>query len=520
MTILESAGEHALESLHTTAMEIFRGALEDCRIDSAFDRHIRFEGTQLHRPVAQRGEQSVIDLKDFKRVFVVSIGKAAASMLDTLLTRMPRRKGVRGICCSSSIPERRNWRIRYFEGGHPLPSEGSFAAARAALALLKKAKKDTLVIFLISGGASALFDLPLDPDISLEDTMSFHQALIGSGAPITEINVIRKHFSAVKGGRLAITAEDATKLSILLPDVPLRRLDVLASGPTYPDHSTLEEARNLIAQYNLRSKFPDSINAFFDRADAHNEAPESADKKRRAAAFLPRMAWPDTFASALKKVAPASAASVFGISVPGPASPGPISTTAATPSEPSEIGESYFRKSNYEVLLSSNDLVENARIRALSAGYHAIVDNSCDDWDYADAARYLLERFHFWRAQDPKICLISGGEVTVTLDRPPGAGGRNQQFALACALDLANFPGQYLAAFSAGSDGIDGNTRAAGAISDTSTVSRATAFGYDPEEALAAFNACPLFTALGDTVPTGPTGHNLRDLRLLLSTPE
>ena len=107
--------------------------------------------------------------------------------------------------------------------------------------------------------------------------------------------------------------------------------------------------------------------------------------------------------------------------------------------------------------------------------------------------------------------------VTVTLTRTPGAGGRNQQFALACALDLANHPGERLAVLSAGSDGIDGNTRSAGAIADPTTVARARAFGFNPEQSLAEFNACPLFTSIGDSVATGPTGHNLRDLRLLIS---
>ena len=146
-----------------------------------------------------------------------------------------------------------------------------------------------------------------------------------------------------------------------------------------------------------------------------------------------------------------------------------------------------------------------------------IVDNACDDWDYADAARYLLERFHTYRAKHPRFCLISVGEVTVTLNRTPGAGGRNQQFALLCALDLAKYPGERLTVLSAGSDGIDGNTQAAGAIADPTTVARARAFGFDPEQSLAEFNACPLFTAIGDSVVTGPTGHNLRDLRLLIS---
>ena len=103
------------------------------------------------------------------------------------------------------------------------------------------------------------------------------------------------------------------------------------------------------------------------------------------------------------------------------------------------------------------------------------------------------------------------------MDRTPGAGGRNQQFVLTCALDLEKYPGEHLTLLSAGSDGIDGNTRAAGAIADPTTVARSRSFGFDPEVSLSAFNACPLFTALGDSVVTGPTGHNLRDLRLLIA---
>ena len=118
-----------------------------------------------------------------------------------------------------------------------------------------------------------------------------------------------------------------------------------------------------------------------------------------------------------------------------------------------------FRDSVFEILLSSHDLVENARALAEKAGYYVAVDNSCDDWDYADAARYLLERFHTLRAMHPRLCLVSVGEVTVTLNRTPGAGGRNQQFVMACALELEKYPGERLTVLSAGSDGIDGNTQ-------------------------------------------------------------
>src|SRR5580658_7763935 len=118
----------ALESLHTKATEIFTHALNACSIESAFDRRIRFEGAKLHRLLPESGGVSNLDLNCFKRIFVIAIGKAAPAMLDTLLSRMKRRQGLRGICCSGQIPDERNWRVRYFEGGHPLPNEGSFAA--------------------------------------------------------------------------------------------------------------------------------------------------------------------------------------------------------------------------------------------------------------------------------------------------------------------------------------------------------------------------------------------------------
>jgi glycerate 2-kinase len=478
---MTSVSDTPLETLHASATEIFTGALKACNIASAFDRRLRFEGNTLHRLIPDGSGPATIDLSAYKRIFVIALGKAAEPMLETLLDRMKRRKGLRGICCTNVVPAKRNWRFRYFEGGHPLPNEDSFNAARAVLGLLRKARKDTLIFFLISGGGSAMFDLPIDPHISLEDTIVFHELLLASGAPINEINTLRKHFSAVKGGRLAMAAAESTKVSLLVPDVPLRALDALSSGPTSPDHSTVSDVRELLAKYDLSGKLPISIRTFFEREDL----PESPGNKGWRPSFLPKLPWADA-----RRVT--SAAGMTG-------------------------EDAAFRDSVFEILLSSHDLVESARTLARTAGYHVVVDNSCDDWDYADAARYLLERFHALRANQKRLCLISVGEVTVTLNRTPGAGGRNQQFALASALELQHHPGERLTVLSAGSDGIDGNTQAAGAIADPTTVARARAFGYDPEKSLAEFNACPLFTALGDSVVSGPTGQNLRDLRLLIS---
>jgi len=317
-----------MESLHIRATEIFTGAVAACSIDSAFDRRLRFEGQMLHRLVPDGSGPTHINLASYKRIFVIALGKAAGPMLDTLLDRMKRRQGLRGICCSNQLPTCRNWRFRYFEGGHPVPNEDSFAAARAALALLRKAKKDTLIFFLISGGGSSIFDLPLDAEITLEETVAFHQLLIASGAPINEMNTLRKHFSAVKGGRLAMAAPDAAKISLLVPDVPLRSLDALASGPTSPDHSTIADVRELLAKYDLNRKLPASIRSFFDREDL----PESPGSKSWRPPFFPRLGKPE--AAPVRRVT--SAASMSG-------------------EDPA------FRDSVFEILLSSHDLVENAR---------------------------------------------------------------------------------------------------------------------------------------------------------------
>jgi hydroxypyruvate reductase len=483
-TAITPASDFALEALHTTATNIFTESIKACSVATAFDRRICFEHSRMYRLLPDGSGPETIDLSCYKKIFVIAIGKAASPMLEVLLDRMNRRKGLRGICCSNELPKKRSWRFRYFEGGHPFPNEESFAAARAALVMLRKARKDTLIFFLISGGGSAIFDLPLDPRISLDDTIAFHQVLLASGAPIAEVNTLRKHFSAVKGGRLAIAAPEAAKVSLLLPDVPLRSLDALSSGPTSPDHSTVAEVRALLDKYDLRSKFPPSVRAFFEREDL----PESPGNKGWRPPFFPKFPKPGA---------------IFARRI----------TNAASMSEEAAP----FRDSVFEILLSSHDLAENARALAQKAGFHVEVDNSCDDWDYADAARYLLERFHALRAVHPKLCLISVGEVTVTLDRTPGCGGRNQQFVMECALELESYPRERLTVLSAGSDGIDGNTQSAGAVADPTTVTRAHAFGFHLKSSLVAFDACPMFTALGDAVVTGPTGNNLRDLRLLIA---
>lgn len=445
-----------LDQLHADASSIFDHALKACDIPSAFDRHLRFEGKTLIRQSSPLLKPVAMPLDSYKRILVLAFGKAALTMTSALLDRLPPKIHFRGVCSAPEVPTRHTWRIRYYAGGHPLPNAESFKAAREALRLLKRARKDTFVFFLISGGGSAMLELPRDPRISLEDTIAFHETLIASGATITEINTVRKYFSAVKGGRLALAAPEAEKLSLLLADVPLKDLAAVASSPTLPDRSTPQQCQEILDRFHLLEKFPQAVREYFESLNLASSTP---------------------------------------------------------PTEHEAIEHAQF-----DTLLSNHDFVNAARDHAHSLGYHVIIDNTCDDWDYREASAYLLKRFHELRREFPRLCLLSSGEVTVKLEGTTGCGGRNQQFALATAFELEKNPSETVAVLSAGSDGIDGNSPAAGAIVDPTTIARARAYNFNPEATLARFDACTLFTSLGDTVDTGPTGNNLRDLRILLSS--
>jgi glycerate 2-kinase len=465
--VLSAPGQsiNPLERQQAAARDIFETALRECDIPRAFDRHLHFEGRTLVRHPSLRLAEISQPLDKFKNIYVISLGKAALTMLDALLERLPRKAHVRGVCSAPQTPKRRNWRIRYFAGGHPLPNEDSFAAARAALSLLKHAKKDTFVFFLISGGGSAMLELPRDRHITLDDTTAFYETLVASGATITEVNTVRKYFSAVKGGRLALAAPEAEKLSLLLADVPLKDLAAVASSPTLPDSSTPAQCMEILERFHLLEKFPPAVREYFEHLPQH-------------------------------------------LAEPGHEGNGHKNGSTAVHA---------FEHAQFDTLLSNHDFVNAARDRAQALGYRVVIDNTPDDWDYSEAAQYLLRRFHELRREAPRVCLLSSGEVTVKLGKNPGCGGRNQQFALLAALDLARFPREPLAVLSAGSDGVDGNSPAAGAVADTTTIERARSYSFDPEATLARFDACTLFTALGDTVMTGPTGNNLRDLRILIS---
>jgi hydroxypyruvate reductase len=391
------------------------------------------------------------DLVSFSRIVVISIGKAGATFFDAVRELLPADIPLHAVISAPFAPERLTSADKYFAGGHPLPNAASIEAATAALELLRGADASALVLFLISGGASAMFETPLSNDVSLEDLIQLNRMLIGSGAPIRAVNCVRKHLSAVKGGRLAAAAPLATKLSLFLSDVPAGALDALGSGPTIADSTTVAECAAIVEQYLSPHSLPPAL--------------------QKALAQL---------------------------------------------QETPKANDAAFQRSEHTVLLDNAALLQAAAASARRLGFHALVDASCDDWEYQAAGGYLLGRLHALCKEHPKCCLISGGEVTVRLSEDPGCGGRNQQFVLHCAQLLSDSDSP-MTILSAGSDGIDGNSPAAGGVVDESTWQRALSLGLHPAAHLENFNAYPVFEKLDDGVVTGHTGNNLRDLRILLA---
>jgi hydroxypyruvate reductase len=438
----DSVRDSQFRAMRNKEREIFLRALAEASIAKGFARHVHCERALL------RVCEDLYDLHSYSRVLVVSLGKAGHTMVEALSAQVGA--SLEGIVASSVEPAAQVHGFRYFRGGHPTPNAESIQAASAMLRMLEAQPASALIIFLLSGGGSSIVEKPIDDEISLDDLIATYRALVHSGAPIAEINAVRKHLSAVKGGRLAQAAFLAQQVSLLVSDVPDNTPDALASGPTMPDSTTVEDCYRIAEKYELVKRFPQATRELFER-HAIDETPKSDDL-----AFQRARWWP---------------------------------------------------------VLSNQTAIEEASVAAERAGFPVHVDNSCDDWDYERAADYLVQKVRELRKQFSPVCLISGGEVTVKVTNG-GVGGRNQQFALACAEKIA---GENIAVLSAGTDGVDGNSPAAGAVVDGSTLERARSRGLDARAALEKFDAYPLFTALGDAIEIGPTGNNLRDLRILLA---
>jgi hydroxypyruvate reductase len=450
-------------NLHFTAREIFTEALRQVDAGLALRRAVRLDGSLLHI------FDSVYNLDNFSRVFSIGIGKAALPLAASL-SEVLKDKLAAGVVsapqAAATLPS--PWSV--FAGGHPLPNESSFAAARAAIDLLRRADDESaLVIFLVSGGGSAMLELPSDERVTLDDLREANRALVGCGATIAEINAVRRCFSLVKGGGLSRLAPRAAQITLIVSDTNRGEEAIVASGPTLAlpaETGAKSDVPAIIARYGLRQLLP---------------------------------------------------ASVIGAIAEGP-------RTHSVMTE----REGHSARHRVHVLLDNQSAIDAAAEAARRRGF--LVETTADlvETAIADGCRQLVSRLlHLQRraaAGSQTVCLISGGEFQCPV-RGLGSGGRNSEAALRCAFEI-NAQTQELdraasldvVALHAGTDGIDGNSPAAGAVADETTLTRAQRLGKDAYEYLARSDSYSFFQSLGDTIVTGPTGTNVRDLRILLAS--
>jgi glycerate 2-kinase len=397
----------------------------------------------------------VFNLATFKKIFLIGTGKASASMAQAIEKIFGDRitQGVIATKYGHVLPLKRT---EIIEAGHPIPDHKGFEGAKKIQSILKESRPEDLVIFLLSGGGSALSPLPAE-GITLEEKQQVTQFLLDCGADIKEINTIRKHISQIKGGWLARWAYPSTVIGFILSDVVGDQLDVIGSGPTVPDISTFDEAWDILEKYGLIKRVAPSIqkHLLLGKEGKVEETPKPGDP---------------TFEKVLN------------------------------------------------ILIGSNILaLRAAENEASSFGLNTLILSSSIVGDTREAARFhsaiVKEVMSSGNPLPRPACIISGGETTVTV-RGNGLGGRNQEFALAGALEINGL--EKVVLLSGGTDGTDGPTDASGALADYTTVSRARSMGLDPKVYLENNDAYPFFQRLGDLLITGPTHTNVMDVRILL----
>jgi len=398
--------------------------------------------------------RSAYQTGDFNRLVVIGFGKAACPMAKALEDSMPDliATGIAitkyGHCASKKS------KIKIFEAGHPLPDENGLRGTGEIIKILEDTDENTLLACLVSGGGSALLVSPHE-GISLGEKQKITELLLKSGATIYEMNMVRKHISRVKGGRLAELAYPARVISLILSDVIGDRLDVIASGPTSPDPSTFHNALHVLEKYRLMDKTPESILHLLQKG-ANNLIPET----------------------------------------------------------PKEGGRVFKDVEN--IIVSSNMIaLEAAKQRAETLGFHAEIISYELIGEAKNAGKWLAKRAKEAkepRQQGPRY-LISGGETTVTV-AGNGVGGRNMELALSFAVEIEGLDGITL--LSAGTDGTDGPTNAAGAIVNGETIGEAKAMGLNAEEYLNNNNSYNFFKAIDTLFITGPTGTNVMDIQIMV----
>jgi len=449
-------------NLRIAAREIFDVALAGVDSGSAVRNAVRIDGPRLSI------RDTTIDLeKTLQPIYALAIGKAAFPMAIALEGQLGQRIKAGLVVGTykdeyagllSSCPGRSASGWQLCEGAHPLPDDSSLNAAQAAFSLLRRADDErALVIFMISGGGSSMIEWPLGPELTVNDIRVANRELISSGASISEINAIRRSFSDVKGGRLAKRAPNADQITLVISDTPRGQESIIASGPTCDPSTGAPEAREVLDLYGLEKRLPLTI----------------------------------------------------------------LDLAKLPPGSTSSARESRLRQ--HYVLLDNKTAVELAKDEALRRGFAVESRSEISEQQVDVGSKLILSSLAELRSRSSTgnriACLISGGEFSCPV-RGNGVGGRNAETALRLAIEMdenRKRNTESLAVLSAGTDGVDGNSPAAGAIATDNTIERAKFLGLDPTDFLDRSDAFTFFNALDDTVLTGPTGTNVRDLRIAIA---
>ena len=440
---------HEFDQSRRNAIEIFQAGLGAVAPGAAIKRYVQ-----------RRDEMLLVDgrhydLSRYRQIFVIGAGKAGASMAAAVEEILGERI-TQGIITVKYGHLEKLAIVKIHEAGHPVPDENGHRGARAIYELAASADEKTLVLCLISGGGSALLPLPV-ADITLADKQATTSILLSCGATIHEINAIRKHLSAIKGGGLARAVYPATIITLILSDVVGDDLDSIASGPCVPDSMSFADCQSLFAKYSIEAEIPVRVRSYIQKGVA-GEVPE-------------------------------------------------------TPKAGDEI---FTRTQNVIVGNNFNSLIR-AKEKAEELGYRTLLLSSRIEGETRDVAFNHMAiaaeiELHGLPVAKP-ACILTGGETTVKL-KGDGKGGRNQEFVLAAAMKMSGL--SHAVVLSAGTDGTDGPTDAAGALADSTTLQRAAEKGLDPSQYLENNDSYHFFAQLGDLYKTGPTNTNVMDIRIVL----
>ncbi|MFQ5739407.1 MAG: glycerate kinase [Acidobacteriota bacterium] len=424
---------------------LFLKTLSRISLDQVLPRRI----TCRNRVLCVGGER--IDLDAFDQIIQVALGKAAFKMTE-IVTALLRPHSVSGVMAGPAASKVRPLPgFLSLQGGHPYPDTGSLESGRAVIEALENVTEKDLVIFLLSGGGSSICEKPIFPELTLGDVQDFYQLLVTCGASIVDVNFVRKHFSAVKGGRLAELAHPARQVTLYVSDAPPGNPSNVASGPTMPDESTVRDCYRIVDKLQLADRLPEAIGRIFEE----KRIPE-------------------------------------------------------TPKADSRV----FENSSWHCLLTPEEAMEILAEETRTRGFVVETDFFvADDWPLERATGHLLGRLEQLCAKHAgrRVAVVNAGEFSCPVTGP-GVGGRNQAFVLGC---VSLIGGRNVAVLSAGTDGVDGVSPAAGAVADGNSLRRARELGMDPDDYSRRSDSFRFFSALNDTIMTGPTGNNVRDLRIL-----